>query len=423
MKDLVEHIRTVHFTVLVVSFVLTAALQIERKRPVERAAADAEAILRLQQRWSETEAQLRKAANVAAERFASTFAGGPPGPTTVLPRRGVYRTQGPTGYPVESVLRFQIVEGWLFTDNRPLTDEKSSLTRFPPPWNTLQEFLTFWDGLHKELTAFLPIVLAPPADSSFCNSIERIRDTSLTAYLVVVPARDVSAEWSIVPKLRFATGMGFGAQACDLQKVIVKPLKLDLGRVFSPVTAQASSWGTDESTKEFPELIAAAKYFEDSPLERLAAALRERANTDTERIELFQAKLPADSIPTYGTIVLLLCQFYLFAHLVELREVSAGSRDPDLPLAYIGLYKSRLVFVFTVLSIAALPVLPLALAIGPATGDLRHILAIAIIGSTAIGVASAVVLWAMRVRRFAPPPAPSSGPATSGAGDTQSSPS
>jgi hypothetical protein len=48
MKDLVEHIRTVHFTVLVVTLVLIASLQIENRRPLERAAADAEAIATLQ---------------------------------------------------------------------------------------------------------------------------------------------------------------------------------------------------------------------------------------------------------------------------------------------------------------------------------------------------------------------------------------
>jgi hypothetical protein len=54
MKDLVEHIRTVHFTLLIVALVLTAALQIEKKRPLERAADDAEALLQLTERWPET---------------------------------------------------------------------------------------------------------------------------------------------------------------------------------------------------------------------------------------------------------------------------------------------------------------------------------------------------------------------------------
>jgi hypothetical protein len=75
------------------------------------------------------------------------------------------------------------------------------------------------------------------------------------------------------------------------------------------------------------------------PLDQLAGALRERANSDTERVELFQAKLPVEAIASYGAFVLIISQFYLLAHLLELRRMAQALPRPDWPTGYVGLYK------------------------------------------------------------------------------------
>jgi hypothetical protein len=68
MDDLVGHIRTVHFTVMVVAFVLIAALQVEKKRPLERASTDAETILQMTEQWDEITAAITKDLDSHANR-------------------------------------------------------------------------------------------------------------------------------------------------------------------------------------------------------------------------------------------------------------------------------------------------------------------------------------------------------------------
>src|SRR6266851_267902 len=100
-------------------------------------------------------------------------------------------------------------------------------------------------------------------------------------------------------------------------------MQMSMSRVFQTISPQAGLWGDGQSKDEFTELAAASKYLENAPLANLAAALRDRANTDTERIELFQTKLPPSAIPKYGFAILILCQLYLLAHLQELRRTIA----------------------------------------------------------------------------------------------------
>src|SRR5437764_1388378 len=149
--------------------------------------------------------------------------------------------------------------------------------------------------------------------------------------------------------------------ACDFMAIQVPSIRLELANVFGGVVPQATKWGTGASSDEFKDLIAETKYLEDTPLLQLARSLRERANTDTERIELFQAKLPVEAIATYGALVLIICQLYLLAHLLELRRLAQGLPRAEWPTGYIGLYHNRSIFLFTFVSTAVWPPLPLFL--------------------------------------------------------------
>ena len=73
----------------------------------------------------------------------------------------------------------------------------------------------------------------------------------------------------------------------------------------------------------------------------------DRANADTDRIELFQAKLPVSTIAIYGSLVLFICQFYLLAHLLELRSMARVQAAAQWPTGYVGLYRNPLIFWFT----------------------------------------------------------------------------
>jgi hypothetical protein len=76
MKELVDHIRTVHFTVFVVALVLTIAARGHKKPQLERAASDAEAILLLEQKLPAVNEALVKEVDKALSR--GTFSSSSP---------------------------------------------------------------------------------------------------------------------------------------------------------------------------------------------------------------------------------------------------------------------------------------------------------------------------------------------------------
>jgi len=140
----------------------------------------------------------------------------------------------------------------------------------------------------------------------------------------------------------FQPSLEAAASDCKFQPVNLDALTVDLGHAFQTVVPQAASWEAGRSTDEFSELLAASKYFEDSPIARLAAALRERANADPEQIELFQAKLPESTIPTHGFFILIVCQFYFLAHLLEMRGLLPSTTFTESLQVISGSIQARL---------------------------------------------------------------------------------
>jgi hypothetical protein len=373
MKDLVEHIRTVHFTVLVVALILTAALQIEKRRTMERAASDAEAILLLSQRWDETSTVLSSA--ITAHH--------PPGPSSSdgtpinsdNPHPGLYSVGSSDG-----PRKFRLRQSWVYVNQSPrvgsMADYKISA------WSTLKEFLAFWDGIHDGKQVFLPIKLVPDPKNAFCKNIQKVPESEAEddedADLVFEAQKSANDDvtWSLHSSVDTVVGENNRKVAsCAFKPINVRPIAIDqsLALVFMQLTPQAQNWGTSDSRSEFPELIDAAKHLEDLPLANLAQTLRERANQDTDKIELFQAKLPASAIPTFGSLILILCQFYLLAHLAELRRMSRETKPSETPTGYIGLYQNPLIFVFTIVSLVIFPVIPLIIESRQNLGTSRQI--------------------------------------------------
>jgi hypothetical protein len=412
VKALIEHIRTVHFTVLVVALILTAALQIDKKRPLERAAADAEAILRLQQRWEDTSAEIRKAVDASRSSTVSLSIG--ESHKMTIPEPGLYDSKVIMLHGNQLTLTFRVQRPWIFAR----TGATATAESVPRPWSSLREFLRFWDEMHDGTIAFLPLTVSPGRDSIQCGPLEPTSSSARASVpemkgILFVKAQKVNDRWweitptlkSELPRLKSELPMpeselmnGQSAfPVCEFSTARATTIKVDLGHVFAPVAPQAANWGTAKSAEEFSELIAGSKYLEDSPLGLLAAALRERANSDTERIELFQAKLPADAIPTYGTIILICCQFYLLAHFIELRRIVRMSGRLDETTGYIGLYDNRLTFIFSVMSMTIVPLTPLLISVRTTESNhLRYLLWPLVIASAVIGAISALLLVSIR---------------------------
>ncbi|MGF7179136.1 hypothetical protein [Tunturiibacter psychrotolerans] len=397
MKDLVEHIRTVHFTLLVVALVLTAALQFEKKRPLERAADDAEAILQLTERWQETVSSIYRQLDIQASEDHLRFPKIPED-GSVLPKPGFYDLAVMNRGKIVDGYRAQltITEHWIFFNGKHQSPERVSGS--VPQWTTLSDFLGFWDDVHNGKSVFLPLILgSDPKDSGYCGKLlphtrpssDFVLGNGKLFYLISGPTKHLEIEtWAVQPMIDEADG-------CNFTTVDLFQENVSLAHVFQKLIPHAFQWGNRDSADEFAELISAAKYYEDTPLPHLASALRDRANTDTERIELFQAKLPTSAIPTFGSVVLLCCQFYLLAHLLELRDMAQRDQDEAWPTGYIGLYKNQLVFAFTIITLTILPQVPLLLSIHIDNGiHIWGIFALAV--SITLGIFTSLILFAVR---------------------------
>jgi hypothetical protein len=402
MKDLVDHIRTVHFTVLVVALILTASLQFEKRRPLERAAVDMEAISHLAQHWPDTVAHLETAADEIMDHH-SLVIGQPQGVELLFPEPGLYQALAPKSRKVSSKLNFGVTKRWIYVDET-AEDDEELLSRRPKQWTNLREFFDFWDSFHDGRAAFIPLVLGYTKVASDCNviTISAISATSakdeLNSFLVPKATRDDEGHWSIAAIVE----QPHDEAICKFPSIAVPTMMLDLPHALMGVAPQAANWGTGKSSAEFSELIAQTKYLETSSLDGLAAELRERANSDTERIELFQAKLPTATIAVYGSLVLIICQFYLLAHLIELREIMQAPVSREWPTGYIGLYKNRFIFLLAVASLTVWPLVPIALSVYQSSNWRLHFSVRSVITwlsfgiSVVVGMFSAVVLSSVR---------------------------
>jgi len=394
MKDLVDHVRTVHFTVLVVALILIAALQFEKRRSLERAADDAEAILHLAQRWRDTLAHLTADVDVIME--SNLIVAQPSGIELVFPERGVYRVPARKRRKGEPVLDFRVTKKWIFVDN--VEDDEAELhDKMPKQWTNLQQFFDFWDAFHDGRAAFLPLVLGFRKGAADCNAIDKTSQDTVNSFLFPKSKR-VGTDWSIIATVEEQQH----EPICQFPEIRVPTALLDLPHALVGVVPQAAKWGTGKSSEEFRELIEQTKYFESTPLDSLYDALRERANTDTDRIELFQAKLPVSTIAIYGSLVLFICQLYLLAHLLELRSMARVQTALEWPTGYVGLYGNRSIFWFTIASITVWPLVPITLSIYQTSVERPHypgriiITCVALVLSAAVGIFSALVLGSVR---------------------------
>ncbi|MBM3725014.1 MAG: hypothetical protein FJW40_06280 [Acidobacteria bacterium] len=151
-------------------------------------------------------------------------------------------------------------------------------------------------------------------------------------------------------------------------------------------------WPLDEFRAVFREIHDRIEKPEDWKLADLVAELRDRERfmsnePANEPIDLFGFGIPATLTTDCAALFLLLCQFYLWAHLNELARLLENSLPGDGPTGYIGLYSHFMARVFSVSSAAVAPGLLLgAVVVLGATRSLPYT------GLRAVGALASVLL-------------------------------
>jgi hypothetical protein len=197
-----------------------------------------------------------------------------------------------------------------------------------PQWQTLNDFFHF--GTVKP--RFCLSNWNPSSESLFCGISKAGPETAFSHSEATLHFGPYFFEggWQLHPLIQ-VPGLELQGETCEFDSMPVGRIHLEksLGLLFKKRVSQAEHWGAGDSNAEFPELKEFSKHMKDLTLESLALALRERANQQTDTIEIFQAKLPPSAIPTFGCFILLLCQF-IFWDTWWSCEKSPGMRSPQI---------------------------------------------------------------------------------------------
>lgn len=94
--------------------------------------------------------------------------------------------------------------------------------------------------------------------------------------------------------------------------------------------------------KVFPELVEVERELGGLPLERLIDEVVKRASSGPEPMELLGMKFPIAALTQWGIVLLLTIQLYLWLHVHEMRGKIDLTDAPGLDVAWIGVYTSRI---------------------------------------------------------------------------------
>lgn len=421
-REFAEHLRTVHFSLVLAAFALLVGSLLTGSADASRALVDL-------RRLKDIEAELKLGwADVEAEKIIESrslkLVGQDwlVGPTNSTETQPVYLyarwfITPPPSIDKEGTWRDseKISEGGgLAWDNDP--DAGSPLSEFKVFWNRLSEkinIVLIKSVSEKALTWTMDANVFPPVYPPTTFSLETVRpgehgkiwDQGFFAGLVR-PKPDFMEWIKTEPTLAaFASGLDDPKQLVmwctkrdDSRHVLIPIDTLEIN--FNAQKAFQAAHGTKfhygKFEEAFSDLDKLTKNFQDLPYDRLTAILESEASRTSDRVEMFGAKIPANALAVWGSPILILVQFYLLLHLSAF-QLWLPNWPKVANVAWIGLYPSWSARFATLLSVGLLPTCVIGYLL------VRHalrftywweslLIAVAVSASVSIGVASGICL-------------------------------
>jgi hypothetical protein len=382
--DFVEHVRTVHFSLVAVCLALIGLLQFEKPKDVRAAQNQLQDIKSAIEGWD-------SATVAGAVRDAFSSAGG-----------GAFLAGPFTG--------FQIFQHNLMISDSPLiwtTSEETGKgealspndfvqTKIMKKPSSLQEFRAFWNLLNSR-----PQVWAMDRGGLSDKLVIVKNDGSVSAMtytLVPMPSGGEVLNSSIAnehQKRNLSDALRIAPPECvysftDGQSTMLLPVSV---KSKTEVDGQAALvafhpyWKKGTFSRSFSELEVQAAGKENESFESLASDLAaEAAKPKLDSFEIFGVKFSVESASRWGIALILGIQVYLWIHLYEVSpKLKEG--DPGWDVAWIGVYRSVPAKMLFIASTALLPVITIV-ALG------HH--AFSILGSHATRFAAAYV-WVLYI--------------------------
>lgn len=375
-KDFVEHLRTVHFTLIAVCVGLLVILS----KVNTPALSQIRQIVQLQREWPPewlyyAGTNLHNDKNLLLRLKSSLGLRGP-----ALRRKDLKEIVGYVQAPKHNeVLRFTLPEkNW---------SPDKFLSSFPP---TLLGFRKWWDQLQVSDRIYFPYGLCRAGDlyqlkkgeSSWkpvgpvffaSGSVEQAKianpasdsepwrldlqvGVAPVTYETLLPGRRqqdiVDQQWNYVAYNK-AQNRRFEVSVCMLNRVDLDQEVLIRGlRDHNDLSLPSLSPGPYEKT--FRALSEEARGLEVEDLSDVEKIIAERLNRGSEEFEAFGMKFPTGQITTWGTLTLIGVQLYFFLYLRRFsKKLSPG--DPGWDVPWICLDQSFLAQAILLVTVVVLP--------------------------------------------------------------------
>jgi hypothetical protein len=386
-KDFVEHLRTVHFALIVVSSGLILLVFSSKSYNARTAYRQIDEIIRLQHAWSPTwigqhcrgvsrengsyaDASIPRREFESQHRISGMV-------RRVMPWRNPFAISPQfvkVKKPPKSTLMFVISSGdWGCWEKGWDPRELVSNPDFPPPFaefpNTLSDVRIWWDNMAATHTFVIPESIAMEGSLFRAGSYEG------PAHLTGAQTKDSLEEVELSINYEFLQHSPIGPEPMIKQDAFpfalvgwlssgqeeawygagetvwfpvatYREVQVDQGEMIKSFT----NWHVGTFERSFGDLAQAAHEMEDINLDEVRKIISEEASKGNETFEAFGMKFPSGQITIWGSAILLSIQLYLFLYLKQLSG-RLRSDDPGWDIPWIGMDHeflwTRLVFFVT----------------------------------------------------------------------------
>jgi hypothetical protein len=373
-KDFVEHLRTVHFALILVATVLIIAGTNTDSSRLTTALTQIEQIAKFEQQWPASLSRVYREALL--EKKLPTDWEFP------------YTLQVPTDiYKYESRRTTVVVPSTVITRAEPW---KFPGTTLPPELKSLSDFRNLWDTFHRGVVLRL---VEPPTEKSTCEQRVNLYWREFTQVLTrpyssgrpLPPGckvYDDAPDEQLPFELRFEDETLIGQNVpgeIHLIATVQRPLwevgatyrKKNLERLEyeSEITMDTVNGRVDESyfkrlfftdwrsgnfETAFPELNSVSNGISTLEIADAVRRIEAQAGTAEKSVSVLGFAFPVAQLSQWGLLVLLAIQFYFWLHLHEL----AARLEPESEgwnVAWIGVYRTRVSTIATAFSCLVLP--------------------------------------------------------------------
>jgi hypothetical protein len=387
-KDYFEHLRAVHFSLVVLCVGLIVLASLTPKSEMRAAHEQVLEILEVTNNWRkdlfDNEAKnVVKADSAKDDRSAFVI-------TSTGDVVANYLLSWNTNSQSATRPKFK-ASGWTVALNvpaellpEPPPEDPDSFDTVGPSFSVngpqnLKSFQALWDDLLQPGSIMLP---RRPTEC-FYTTLDRNVDVMLVpcAILPLNSSASVTRDDELVleptdstVKKRFQRASIQSDVQFDFSSQPLAGTFFDPGRILLPVRDAkqihfdgqnvliqlSSKWKAKHglSFKDaFRDLAAVDGTFEDASIESVERILDGEAKTQTETFETFGLKIPGEIAVRFGALLVLAVQLYLWIHL---REVGLRMKqNTDLDIAWIGTYSSKAARILFYVTVTVLPLITL----------------------------------------------------------------